>query len=659
MQLESPVSDLPFVGPAYQKKLAKLEIFNIKDLLDHIPHRYLDFSKTVKIRDARVNEIITISGVVNSFRNQFTKSGKRMQIGSVEDETGKIIVLWFNQPFLIRALYPGAEVSLSGTVSWFAGKPALISPEFEIRKKGIPTTHTGKISGVYPETKGLSSKWIRSRIKMSLSKINLDQLEYLPTKIIQENNLAKLDKAYIDIHFPKKESDYLKAKRRLAFDELLHLHIESLIKRKKWQEKTKSYKIEANDDILKNYRKSLPFALTDSQKKVIAEIKNDLSKSYPMNRLLQGDVGSGKTVVATAAIYMAYKSGYKSLIMAPTQILADQHFKEIERLLKSKSASRGIKISLVTGARNKKIKEDADIFVGTHALINQTKKIKNIAVIVIDEQHKFGVEQRESLLQKKIVPHVLTMTATPIPRTVALTLYGDQELSILDEIPGDRKKVTTWVVPPKKNKGAYEWVKKQIKENKSQVFWICPLIEESEAETMKDIKSVKVEFENLKKVFPKLRLGLLHGRMKDKEKSEVLGDFRSRRIDILVSTPVVEVGIDVPNATIMAIEDSQRFGLAQLHQLRGRVGRGDKKSYCLLFSNHKTPRLEAMTKTHSGFELSELDLKLRGPGEVFGLRQSGFSELKIASWTDAKLIKQTRKVAIEILQKNLLPNFGI
>lgn len=645
MKLDSPVSDLPFVGPSYEKKLNKLEIFTIQDLLNHIPHRYLDFSKNVKIQDAKVEDIVTISGIVSSFKNQYTKKGRQMQIGAVEDETGKLTVIWFNQPYLTRALYPGALISLSGKLSWFAGKPALISPEFELKKKGSTTTHTGKITGVYPETKGLSSKWLRSRIKMALPKINFEEVENLPIKFLQKYNLVKLERAYPDVHFPKTEKDYEIAKRRLAFDELLKLQIESLNKKMAWRKKHAGFVIEISKEQFKEFTDKLPFQLTSSQRKVIDEIYSDFTKSYPMNRLLQGDVGSGKTVVAASAIHASYVNGNKSIFMAPTQILAKQHFNELKRLFKNEN----IKIELVTAGKKNKVDKNAEIFVGTHALIHQSNNFENVSVVIIDEQHKFGVEQREKLLKLKKRPHVLAMTATPIPRTVALTLYGDQELSILDEIPGNRTKITTWVVPGQKRAGAYKWVKSQIKENKSQVFWICPLIEESEAETMKDIKSVKKEFESLKKIFKDQKLGLLHGKMKAEEKHKVLDKFKEGKIDILVSTPVVEVGIDIPNATVMAIEDAQRFGLAQLHQLRGRVGRGDKKSYCLLFSENNTPRLEAMTKTHSGFELSELDLKLRGPGEVFGFKQSGLSELKIASWTDTKLIKDTHQAALDIV----------
>ncbi|MBL7036797.1 ATP-dependent DNA helicase RecG [Candidatus Microgenomates bacterium] len=649
MKLTDPVSSIPLVGPSYQKKLAKLEIHTVSDLLLHVPNRYLDFSKTSKIKDVRAGEAITISGVVNSIVNQTTKKGRRMQIGQIEDETGKITVLWFNQPFLVRALYPGTTISLSGKLSWFAGRPALVSPEFEITKKGTPTTHTGNITGVYSETSGLSSKWLRSRVKMVLKSTDLSKLEFLPGEILKKHNLVKVDKALLDIHFPKSEKDSERALKRLAFNELLFLHIDSITKKKKWQKTTPSYKIKAKVNEIEEFKKSLPFKLTKSQILVIDEILADFKKSYPMNRLLQGDVGSGKTVVAALASYLIFKNGYKTVFMAPTQILAKQHFNSLNELFKN----FGIKVELVTSGSKKAVSKLSDVLIGTHALIHRSVDMSKVGLVVIDEQHKFGVEQRSHLLKNNVSPHVLTMTATPIPRTIALTLYNDLELSILKEIPKGRQIVTTWLVPPKKRNGAHSWIDSEITKKGSQAFIICPLIDESEAETFKDVKSVIVEYEKLKNVFKSKNVGLLHGRMKEAEKHEVLQKFKDRSIDILVSTPVVEVGIDIPNATMMVIEDAKRFGLAQLHQLRGRVGRGKKKSYCILFSDKKTERLLAMTKTHSGFELSELDLKLRGPGEVFGLKQSGFRELKIASWTDTKLIKQTSVVAKEVLNNPL------
>ena len=365
-----------------------------------------------------------------------------------------------------------------------------------------------------------------------------------------------------------------------------------------------------------------------------------------MNRLLEGDVGSGKTVVAAVASFAVFLNGFQTIIMAPTQILASQHYETFKKLL----TSFGVRISLITSDIKKSDLGRNDVFIGTHSLIHNKVSFDKVGLVVIDEQHRFGVEQRKHLVKKSGTPHTLTMTATPIPRTVALTSYGDLDLSVLTEMPKGRLKVTTWFVPETKRKGAYEWIKSRIKDHKSQVFIVCPLIEDSEFETMADVKSVTTEFEKLKKIFGGLKLGLLHGRLKPNEKAQILKDFRSGKTDILVTTPVVEVGLDIPNATIMVIEAAERFGLAQLHQLRGRVGRSEKKSYCLLFSNIKySKRLRAMEKMHSGFELAELDLKIRGPGEIFGTAQSGFPELKVASWSNYPLIKKAKDIASDII----------
>jgi ATP-dependent DNA helicase RecG len=406
------------------------------------------------------------------------------------------------------------------------------------------------------------------------------------------------------------------------------------------------YSVEKFRDKIENFIIKLPFKLTNAQKRVIEEIFDDLAKSKPMNRLLEGDVGSGKTVVSAIAMYLSYLNGFQSVLMAPTEILAQQHYKTILQLL----TPLKIKIGFATGNEKKKI-DDFDVMVGTHAVLEKGISFEKLGLVVIDEQQRFGVEQRALIRGKGKNPHLLTMTATPIPRTIALTLYGDLDLSILDEMPVGRKQIKTWLVPPEKRNNAYSWIEKQIVDTKSQVFIVCPFIEESE--TMQTVKAASKEFENLKNnVFKNLKLGLLHGKMKAKEKEGVLEKFRTGKIDILVATPVVEVGIDIPNATIIVIEASERFGLAQLHQLRGRVGRGDKQSYCLLFTESLNPqtleRLKAMEKHNFGAELAELDLKLRGPGEIYGTMQHGRKMLKIASFSDFDLIQKVKREAEKI-----------
>jgi ATP-dependent DNA helicase RecG len=652
MNLDSPVGELPKIGPIFEKKFQKLGISTVSDLFFHAPSRYLDYSKLSHINSIRIGEIVTIHAKIVSITNITSKRGIRMQIGSVEDETGKLTVVWFNQPFLVRMLYPGKLVSLSGKVGFFNKKLCLSAPDYEIlEEEEGQTFHTGRLVPIYPETAGLSSKWIRTKIRNAydiLSPIS----EYLPSEILKNEKLPGIDISIRKVHFPERESDPEEGLERLAFDELLNMHLKTLFRKSEWKNISVSYKLKVPDSSMDQFSEALPFELTGSQKTALQEILEDLKKPTPMNRLLEGDVGSGKTVIAAGAAFAAFLNGCQTVIMAPTQILASQHYDTLTKIMKTFN----IRVSLLTSSVKKIELGRTDIFVGTHSLIHTKLKFDKVALVVIDEQHRFGVEQRTHLVKmsgkRKAVPHVLTMTATPIPRTIALTSYGDLDLSILKESPGGRQKVTTWVVPESKRAGAYDWIKKEVKENGSQVFVVCPLIEDSETETLADVKSVTSEFDKLKTVFSGFKLGLLHGRLKPKEKDLVLNKFKDKKIDILVTTPVVEVGIDIPNATVMLIEAAERFGLAQLHQLRGRVGRGVKKSYCLLFSNIKSSqRLKAMEKTYSGFELAELDLKLRGPGEIFGIRQSGFAELKIASWNNFELIKRTRTVAESIIKK--------
>jgi len=646
MDLDSSVGEIPLVGPVYQKRLEKLKIRSIRDLLYHIPIRYNDFSQMAKISHCRVGETLTLRGSLNSLKNQYTKSGKKIQIAEVEDSTGKITIVWFNQPFLTRTLYPGTDLSLSGKIDWFGTKKAMVSPEYEITRLGAETVHTGKIVPVYPETYGVSSKWLRTKIKLAYLTCGEEIKEYLP----ETYGFITLPEAIMSIHFPNTLKDAEVARRRLAFDELYFLQSQSLKRKHAWQKNWAAYQLTINKLAIDKFKNSLPFTLTKSQDLAVNEILVDLKRSFPMNRLLEGDVGSGKTVVAATAAFAAFVNGYQTVIMAPTQILAQQHFNTLKQLFSK--VSNSVKIKLVTSATSIEQSKSFDIFVGTHALIHQKLNLDKVALVVIDEQHKFGVEQREHLIKKsgqgRIAPHILTMTATPIPRTVALTFYGDLDLSTLTEIPAGRQRITTWVVPPEKREGAYGWIDSQITDHDSQVFVVCPLIEESKKETMKDVKAVTAEYKKLTRLFGKLKVGLLHGRLKAEEKTKVIKRFRNRDISLLVTTPVVEVGIDIPNATIMVVEAAERFGLAQLHQLRGRVGRGLSKSYCLLFtespSEKALKRLNAMRQNLSGFELAELDLTLRGPGEIFGLRQHGIPDLKIASWRDIDLIKKAKEV---------------
>ena len=644
MNLKTPAGELFLVGPTYAKRLEKLGITTVGELLYHFPFRYLDYSLTTTINRIQPGETVSIKGKISAIKNEYTLRGRKIQRGVVVDPTGTVEAVWFNQPFLVRTLKPGLEVGLSGKVDFWSRKIALISPEYEIlTKKG--QIHTAGLVPVYHETYGVSSKWLRSRIAPLIKSFVSNIEEFLPTELLKEYGLSDLKCALEQIHFPKNEKNALIARKRFAFEELFILQLSAKIRQKSWQNKKVFKKLNINQEKILEFVRSLPFELTNAQKRSLKEILNDLGSARPMNRLLEGDVGSGKTVVAAGAVYAVFLNGIQSCLMAPTEILAHQHFQTISQLL----SPLGVKISLLTGETKKPV-ADFDLIIGTHALIYQRPKFADLGLVIIDEQHRFGVEQRGQLVKRGRVPHVLTMTATPIPRTIALTLFGDLDLSVLDEMPKGRKIVKTWVVPPQKRLAAYDWIKKQINDNQSRAFVICPLIEQSDSETLQTVRAATTEYEKLKKdVFPDLKLGLLHGRLKSKDKNAVLKNFKQGKIDILVSTPVVEVGIDIPDATIMVIEAAERFGLAQLHQLRGRVGRSSRPSYCLLFSEYhdaKTlKRLKAMETTHLGMKLAEIDLEMRGPGEIFGTQQHGFINLQVASFNDLPLIEQTKKAA--------------
>jgi len=475
MNLDSPISDLPKVGPFFASKFEKLEINTIGDLFYHVPSRYLDYSLVTTINKLRAGEIATIHATIVSVKNIFSKRGLRMQIGSVEDSTGKLMVVWFNQPFLIKMLYPGRLISLSGKVGFFSRKLCLSSPDYEILEdEDKETFHTGRFVPIYPETSGLSSKWLRTKIRNAFTDIVID--DYLPLDLLKNEKLIGLKEAIREVHFPEDLKEAEEGRKRLAFNELLNLQLRSLYRKKGWKQNTVANKLTIDRLSMNRFISSLPFKLTESQNKAIDEILKDMGGNIPMNRLLEGDVGSGKTVVAAVGAFAAFVNGYQTLIMAPTQILAEQHYETFKKLL----SPFNIRISLTTSNVKKSDLGRNDIFIGTHSLIQSKIVLDKVAFVVIDEQHRFGVEQRRHLVKRTGTPHVLTMTATPIPRTVALTSYGDLDLSILTELPKGRQKVTTWVVPETKRKGAYEWIKKQIKDEKSQVFIICPLIEESE-----------------------------------------------------------------------------------------------------------------------------------------------------------------------------------
>ena len=653
MDPQTPIDQLPGIGQYYLRKLKRLEIETVEDLIYHFPFRYDDFAKIEKIRNIAPGEKLSIQGVVWQIKNIRTRMGKFITSAIVADESGTIEVIWFNQPYLTKNIKAGTPISLSGKAQLKGSKIQLVSPSYEIiRSSGrlstihdqsqpkadrplAETIHTGRLVPVYPETTGLSSKWLRAKIAKILPGYLKIQKDFLPARITKSQSLANLKDALKKIHFPKNNQDIEIARKRLSFDELFLLQFLSQIRRKNWQDRRRAPKMKMDKEKLLTFVASLPFKLTAAQKRAAHEILSDMKREIPTNRLLEGDVGSGKTVVAAIAAYVSYLNGYDSLLAAPTEILAFQHHQTLNRLL----SPFGIKIGIWTGSK----KESGRLICGTHALLSTFKAKRQVGLVIVDEQHRFGVAQRAKLFMDqttKTTPHLLTMTATPIPRTLALTLYQDLDLSVLDEMPKGRQKIATFVVPNRKRRDAYKFIEKQTGEGR-QAFIITPFVEPSE--TMTSVKAAKVEFEKLKKTFSKsTKLGLLHGRLKSKEKEKIINDFKANKINILVTTPVVEVGIDVPNATVMMIESSERFGLAQLHQLRGRVGRGVHKSYCLLFTDsnaeNSLKRLKSMEKVHVGFELAEIDLKMRGPGEIFGLKQSGFINLKIADLSNRQLI---------------------
>lgn len=652
--MKDAVVRLPFVGPSYAKRLEKLGISSVEDLIFHFPFRYDDFSIISPISRVQVGETVTITGVVEKLTNTFTKTGKKMQTVEISDDSGKIEAIFFNQLFLYRVLRKGERFNFSGKVEWFGHKKVLMSPEYEAIKK--ETLHTGRLVPVYNETYGISSKWLRSRIKTGLNILGEQIEEFLPEEIIKNENLLPEREAIEQTHFPCTKFLAQKARNRLAFDELFLIQLSSLLRKREWEKKVLGKQFFIDFEQSMKFVESLPFTLTNAQKRCVKEILLDLQRNIPMNRLLQGDVGSGKTVVAALAAYTAFLNKSNTLFMAPTEILANQHYSTLKSLL----SPLGVPIELITGSHknNETMKQlnNPKIIVGTHAILHQDFNPETIGLVIVDEQHRFGVEQRKVLSEKGKAPHFLTMTATPIPRTIALTLYNDLDLSVIDEMPAGRLKVKTWVVPETKRKSAYEWISKRVKDTQEQAFIICPFIEESE--TMSTVKAATKEFATLQKeIFPDLRLALIHGRIKSKEKDKILSEFKEGKYDILVATPVVEVGIDIPNATIMMIEGSEHFGLAQLHQLRGRVGRSNLQSYCLLFTENEVPpiirRLKSLEKTDIGMELAEIDLKLRGPGEIYGTAQHGFADLRMASFSDLTLIQKTRAAALRLITSHL------
>ena len=672
-ELDASITEVKGISEALKKKFEKLGVTSIRDLLYFFPNRHIDYSQRTFINRLIIGAENTIIATVWEAREVQTGT-RRSTEATVGDETGNMRVVWFNQPYLAKSIKAGEKLVISGRVTVFAGMPVFESPEWEpYEEKEL--IHTGRLIPVYPLTQGLSQRQLRRIVKPAVDYWVQFLDDHLPLYLRNKLHLMDLKHAIAQAHYPDDEAAKNEARRRLAFDELFLLQLGVLKRKRFWQKDQPALPFKIDQPELKRFLDSLPYQLTQAQEKALKEILNDLAKPVAMSRLLQGEVGSGKTVVATAALILAVINGYQGAIMAPTEILADQHFKTMRTVLSRVAGSepdesgiygfhgflsRQIRIALLTGDLPQQKKKylqqqiasgEVDIVIGTHALIQEHVEFRKLALVVIDEQHRFGVEQRSALRQKGTNPHVLVMTATPIPRTLALTLYGDLDLSVIDQLPPGRQEIKTRWLKPEQRAAAYHFLRQQIQKGR-QAFIICPLVEESEAI---QAKAAVAEYERLsREVFPDLKLGLLHGRMSPEEKESVMKRFHAGEMDILVSTPVVEVGIDVPNATVMLIESADRFGLSQLHQFRGRVGRGTEQSYCMLLAEKPTDigkeRLDLIEKVHNGFQLAEEDLKLRGPGEFFGTRQSGLPDLKMARLSDVALLELARQEAIELFR---------
>lgn len=732
------IEKLTGVGPKIGAKLNRLGIETLGDLIFYFPRCYEDYTKITPIGEIpKFLDRGFIDTSTSDFRNSFTvrctlrgiankktrRRGFTVTEGVATDESGSLKVVWFNQPFLVKMLHPGSSLILHGKVSYdrFSNDYVMESPNRATKPKIVP---------IYPVTAGLSTYYIAKLIEGIKSQIKEIE-DYLPANILSKNELPDLKTALLNIHLPESSDLLDKARRRLAFEELFFISLESnLTKAQVAQEMAPKIKIDL--DKIKKFIALLPYELTGDQKKAVWQILKDIEQDRPMNRLLNGDVGSGKTVVALIATYAAVLSGYRVAVMAPTEILAKQHYGIFCKLLGQEEVSVGLMTANSKEYQEPNIKdqkqisktkiiqtkpEQAQIVIGTQALLQKKVNLENLGLVIVDEQHRFGVEQRKALKDQRsnikyqkdepiiknvptsnfgrnadlslskiqlptsaLVPHFLSMTATPIPRTLHLALFGDLDFTVIKEKPANRKEIKTRFVEPINREKAYSFIRRQIEAGR-QAFVICPLIEEDlEVIARKDMtkqsledrhaapamtaqglfeqdrKSVVKEYEKLQKVvFPDLKIGMLHGKMKSKEKDEIMGQFSSGRLDILVSTSVVEVGVDIPNASVMMIEDAERFGLAQIHQFRGRVGRGEHQSFCFLFSNSigdkVMERLQSLEAISDGFKLAEIDLKMRGPGAVFGTEQSGMLDLKMADFSDTMLIEEAAEAAKEVSGK--------
>ncbi|MEX1112385.1 MAG: ATP-dependent DNA helicase RecG [Candidatus Andersenbacteria bacterium] len=663
LRLSSPITEAPRVGPAKARLLKKLQITYIRDLLYTFPRRYDDFSHVTPIQSLELGRQMTVKARIKSVKSHWGFQGRRRVLRifvELEDETGVLQVTWYNLRFLEKQLQGGREIYVAGTVEQYKGKDqtiafAMRSPALEFTDSGSERLHTAAITPIYPETSGVTSRFIRYQVKRLLPLIQSIP-EYLPEDIIKRNKLMGIHEAIQTVHFPEDQDTLAAAQRRLRFDELFFLQLAALVRRQHLQ-KADAPSLGISDKKLQQVVKTLPFTLTGAQQEALQEIRQDLEHPHPMNRLLQGDVGAGKSAVALLAAHIALSAGYKVLYLAPTEILARQ------QALSFTEGLPAYAVHLLVGSLRKTQKQSIKSLlvepgpvcvVGTHALLQEDVVGRGIGLVIVDEQHRFGVGQRQALthVQEEQEPHLLSMTATPIPRTLNLTVYGDLDVSVLDELPPGRKPIKTKIITPTARDEAILHVLEEL-HNGHQAYVIAPLVEQSDR---LELKSAKQAYEEMQRLFPGIAVGLMHGQLASEEKESVMKNFAVGAIQLLVSTSVVEVGVNVPNATAMIIEGAERFGLAQLHQFRGRIGRGAQQSYCYLFPTTdtaaKSKRLRVLEQTNDGFKIAEEDLQLRGPGEVYGVSQSGFGDLKVASLLDYETIKLARTEAQSILKSD-------
>lgn len=661
LDFDTPVNNIKGIGEKKTAALTRMGISSIRDLLYTFPRRHDDYSKLKPIGSLWFGEEVTVIGTIDSVSTRSVRGGKMKLVEAmVSDKSGALRVTWFNQPWLEGQLSRAKHVVLSGEIEQYLGRLTMNNPEWEPLSN--EQLHTNRIVPVYPLTKDITQKWLRGVLHDTVQKYGPSIEDPLPDQLRSSISLPELSTAIQEIHFPDSDQSLQKAKQRLAFDELFLLQMGVLKQKKQWE--NRPGQVFDSPDVWINSRlEQLPFQLTKAQVKTLTQVREDLRSGHPMNRLLQGDVGSGKTVIAALAALIVVRQGAQAAFLAPTSILAEQHFQSLKELLgNNPDEIKENEITLLIGStpedqkeqiRKKLSQGEIKLVIGTHALLQEPVEFQNLQLAIVDEQHRFGVEQRGTLRQKGNNPHLLVMTATPIPRSLALTTFGDLELSVIDELPPGRLPVETHVLFPREIERAYSLVRRQVDKG-NQAFIIYPLVEESEKI---DEKAAVEEFTRLEKeIFPSYSLGLLHGQMRPNDKESVMTLFRDKEIQILVSTSVVEVGVDIPGATVMLVEGAHRFGLAQLHQFRGRVGRSDQKSYCILIPGSaeevENQRLQAMVETNDGFVLAEKDLEIRGPGQFLGTRQSGYTELKLASITDLKLVEQARQHASELFRQD-------